>query len=152
MPNRRNFLTMAFGLPALGLFTSSAQAATAEVFNTDGVALHGYDVVGYFTDGKPVEGHSDYSVKWQGVMWRFASAENLETFETNPRAYAPRYGGYCAYAMSKGAIATTVPEAWSIHENRLYLNFSTGVRDIWRQDIPGNIVAADGHWPQILQA
>ena len=30
--------------------------------------------------------------------------------------YKPKYGGHCAYAMSrdKGYLATTVPDAWSI--------------------------------------
>lgn len=36
-------------------------------------------------------------------------------FEANPEAYAPQYGGYCAYAVSKGDTATTDPEAWTIY-------------------------------------
>ncbi len=151
MTSRRQFLALAAGLPAIGVLARPALAASPEIFNTDGIAVHGYDVVGYFTDGKAVDGNDAYMTKWRGAMWRFASAENLESFEMNPRAYAPAYGGYCAYAMAKGYVATSVPEAWTIYENRLYLNFSKGVRRRWRKDIPGYVAAADANWPAALQ-
>ena len=54
--------------------------------------------------------------------------------------------------MAEGAVATTVPSAWTIHEGKLYLNFSDAVRDYWRKDIPGNVAAADSHWPEALNA
>ena len=38
------------------------------------------------------------------------------------RKYAPQYGGYCAYAVSEGYTATTVPAAWTIVDDKLYLN------------------------------
>ncbi|MEZ5766784.1 MAG: hypothetical protein R3D80_03340 [Paracoccaceae bacterium] len=44
------------------------------------------------------------------------------------------------------------PSAWTIHEGKLYLNFSDAVRDYWRKDIPGNVAAADSHWPEALNA
>ena len=77
------------------------------------------------------------------------AVDGLAIRGTDPVA-APQYGGYCAYAASKGAIAMTVPEAWTIYDDKLYLNYSESVRDIWRRDIPGNILLADGNWPDIL--
>jgi YHS domain-containing protein len=59
-----------------------------------GVALDGYDVVAYFTDGKPTKGDSDFSTEWKGAEWRFANAAHLEAFKTDPEKYAPQYGGY----------------------------------------------------------
>ena len=128
-----------------------AQAAEDPVFKTFlGTAINGYDPVAYFTEGKPVEGSSDHAYDWNGAEWHFASAENLETFKADPEKYAPQYGGYCAYAVSKGATAPTDPEAWTIHEGRLYLNFSLEVRGIWKEDIPGNVAKADANWPGVL--
>ncbi|MFT4743428.1 MAG: hypothetical protein ACI91Z_001403, partial [Yoonia sp.] len=92
------------------------------------------------------------SLMWKGAQWRFSSAGNLDIFEANPMAYAPQYGGYCAFALSKGALATTDPDAWTIYDGKLYLNYSTNVRKIWSQDIPGNIALADANWPTILGA
>jgi len=127
-----------------------AFAASPEVFAIDGIAIRGADAVAFFTQGAPVIGSADHAVMWKGAEWRFETAENMAQFEANPEAYAPQYGGYCAFAMSKGAIATTVPEAWTVHDGKLYLNYSTNVRKIWSQDIPGNIALADGHWPGVL--
>lgn len=152
MNSRRAFLGFAIALPVFGSVLRPALASTAEVFNSSGIAIHGYDPVGYFTQNKPVDGNDAFRLRWMGVNWRFSNEENMTAFEANPWAYAPHFGGYCAYAMSKGAIANSVPEAWTIHEDRLYLNFSTGVRDIWRRDIPGYIAAAEKVWPGILNA
>jgi len=134
------------------LLARPAFAASAEIFNVDGIAIRGTDPVAYFDQMAPVVGSADHSLMWKGAEWRFSSAGNLETFEANPMAYAPQYGGYCAFALSKGALATTDPDAWTIYEGKLYLNYSTNVRKIWSQDIPGNIALADKNWPTILGA
>ena len=150
MLTRRRFLAAATALPAATLITSPAFAAKPSVFATDGIAINGFDPVAYFTMSKPVKGDPAISSDWEGASMLFASAENKATFDADPEAFAPRYGGYCAYAVSKGATAPTDPEAWTVHENRLYLNFSTDVRSIWQQDIPGNIEKADANWPGVL--
>jgi len=113
------------------------------------VAVNGYDVVGYFTESRHVQGNADFAIEWMGAIWQFASAGNRDLFASSPEAYAPQYGGHCAYAAAKGALASTVPEAWTIVEGRLFLNYSLGVRDLWRQDIAGNIIKADANWPAL---
>ena len=79
--------------------------------------------------------------------WRIDVAANSGA---DPEGYAPQSGGYCAFAMSRGYIATSVPEAWTIVDGRLYLNYSLQVREMWQRDIPGNIAQANQHWPGIL--
>jgi len=150
MLTRRFLLSAALAAPALSLISRPAFASSTEVFNVDGLAIRGTDPVAYFTQGTPVPGEEAFQLDWMAATWRFANMENMVAFEANPRDFAPQYGGYCAYAMSKGAVASSVPEAWTIYEDKLYLNFSTGVRDIWQQDIPGNIALADGFWPDAL--
>ena len=59
-----------------------------------GVAVKGYDVVAYFTLGKPVKGTKAFEVEWQDAKWRFSSAEHLNLFKSDPQKYAPQYGGY----------------------------------------------------------
>ncbi len=146
--SRRSVLVLA--MAAVSVSTLPAIAATPPVFATDGIAIHGTDPVAYFTESKAVDGSDAFTFDWMGATWRFASAENRDLFAANPTDYAPQFGGYCAYAASKGAIATSVPEAWTIYNGKLYLNFSLGVRTIWRKDIPGNIAKAEGFWPGIL--
>ncbi|MGD2001917.1 MAG: hypothetical protein PVJ96_04190 [Paracoccaceae bacterium] len=51
--------------------------------------------------------------------------------------------------MYKRYIAPTVPKAWMIYEDRLYLNFSLRARELWLQDVPGNIALRDANWPKL---
>jgi YHS domain-containing protein len=136
---------------ALLLVLPLAMAGEPAVFATDEGALRGYDPVAYFKVGVPTRGSDQFIAEWQGATFRFANAENLAAFKAEPATYLPQYGGYCAYALSKGAIAGTVPEAWSIVDGKLYLNYSTSVRQRWKQDIPGNIRAANANWPAVLE-
>jgi len=99
------------------------------------------DPVAYFVVGKPVKGTSSFTQQWKGVTWQFTNAENLATFTAEPAKYAPRYGGYCAYAVSQGSTASTVPEAWSIIDGRLYLNYSLGIKARFDTDTAGYIAA-----------
>lgn len=135
---------------ALLLVLPLAIAGKAPVFSTDEGAIRGYDPVAYFSLGKPTRGSDQYRAQWQGATYSFASVENLQRFEADPAAYAPQYGGYCAYAVAQGATASTVPEAWTIVDGKLYLNYSTGVQQRWKKDIPGHIRAANANWPGVL--
>ena len=87
---------------------------------------------------------------WMGATWCFVSAANKGTFVADPEAYAPQFGGYCAWAVSEGYTASTTPEAWSIVDGKLYLNYSRRIQRRWEKDIPGNISCATANWPKIL--
>ncbi|MEP3298496.1 MAG: YHS domain-containing (seleno)protein [Pseudoruegeria sp.] len=152
MISRRSVLGLFAALPLATLAARPVLAAKPDIFATNGVAINGYDPVAYFTKSKPVKGKSAHVVNHMGAKWHFASAENKKMFESNTGKYTPKYGGYCAYAVSKGGIATTSPDAWTVHKGRLYLNYNTTVRGIWSEDIPGNIVKADANWPSVLSA
>lgn len=148
--SRRTLLTAAIAAPVVAALPIRAAAATPAVYNNSGIAVDGSDVVAYFTQGAPVAGDAAITYDYLGVTWRFASSENRDLFAADPAAYAPQYGGYCAFAVSRNYTASTVPEAWSIVDGKLYLNFSTRIRRRWERDIPGNILAADANWPSVL--
>ena len=152
MLTRRTFLASAAAVPAVAFVAQSAAAAEPPVFATGGIAINGYDPVGYFTEGKAVKGSADFTSDWEGATLQFASAENKAMFDANPEKYAPKYGGYCAYAVSKGYVAKTDPDAWSIHEDRLYLNYSKSVRALWAARKRHHIESADANWPSVLSA
>lgn len=126
---------------------SSPSLADAVYKSFLGNAINGYDPVAYFKQGKPVEGSSDHQLTWNDATWKFASAENKADFEKDPEKYAPQFGGFCAWAVSQGYTASTVPEAWDIVDGKLYLNYSLGVQSQWRQNRATNITAAEGNWP-----
>ncbi len=150
MLTRRTLIGTTLSVPAAAILARPALAAKPPVFATGGVAINGYDPVAYFTEGMPLKGDAAYASDWGDALLQFASAENKAMYDADPEKFSPRYGGYCAYAVSKGATAPTDPQAWTVHDDRLYLNFSVDVRSIWQQDIPGNIALADANWPGVL--
>lgn len=124
---------------------------TAAWYQTDaGIAIGGFDPVGYFTEGSPVEGSAAHALDWGGTTWHFASAENRAAFAADPERYAPQYGGYCAWAVgARNSLAPTEPAQWQIVNDRLYLNFNASVQERWRADIPGFIEKANSNWPAL---
>jgi hypothetical protein len=147
MPTRRDLLALAAAAAAL---PQSARAAEPPVFQRRGRALGGTDPVAYFTRRAPVPGEDVHALDWMGARWVFANAANRDAFAADPDAHAPAFGGYCAFAASRGYLAPTIPEAWDIHDGRLYLNASLRARDLWRAELPGVIAAGEANWPAIL--
>ena len=133
------------------LFLSAAAVAQkAPVYSDSSGAIRGYDPVAYFTEGRPVKGSREFTHPWRGATWRFASAENRERFAAAPETYAPQYGGYCAYGVASGYAVKIEPDAWSVVDGKLYLNYDRGVQKTWQSDVPGYIRKADANWPRVL--
>jgi YHS domain-containing protein len=150
MLTRRNALGLLIAAPAvLTLYPGKAIAREPVVFQNP-VAINAIDPVSYFDQQKPIAGSVNHKVNWKGAEWRFTNAGNATKFAADPDAYAPVFGGYCAYAASRGYLAPTIPEAWSIYDGKLYLNASLRAQKLWRKDIPGNIAAGHRNWPGIL--
>ena len=116
----------------------------------DPVAIAGADPVAYFTDGAYVPGSAAHEATWKGATWRFASAAHRAAFLADPERYAPQYGGYCAFAVAGGHTARIDPEAWTVVDGRLYLNYSRAIRAKWAADREGMIARADANWPGLL--
>jgi hypothetical protein len=144
------FLAVAAVLALLAPATAMARSPEVYTGILSSTAVGGYDAVAYFTDGKPVEGRRDITFTWKGVTWRFATEKNRDTFKANPDAYAPQFGGYCAWAVSQGYTAKGDPKYWKIVGGKLYLNYDGRVQKTWEKDIPANIAKGDRNWPKVL--
>lgn len=137
---------LAFGLAAVGL-----RAEKPVNTGWGGVAIKGYDAVAYFTEAKPVEGSATFEFEWNGAKWRFVSAANRDLFSAAPEKYAPQFGGYCAWAVSRGYTAGVDPKAWNVVNEKLYLNYNLDVQKQWEADMSGNIAKGEVNWPEILK-
>lgn len=150
--HRRTFLTAAAVFGAAQLSVTPALASEDAIYQSFlGTAIDGTDPLSYFDEGRPIKGSKDFTHKWNGATWRFASAENRDRFVANPEKFAPQYGGYCAWAVANDYTASTDPDAWSIVDGKLYLNYSKSVQSKWEKDIPGHIAAGDKNWPSVLE-
>lgn len=136
----------------ISLLMSSALLAQSPALNISRgeLAVHGYDVVAYAMDGAAVRGRSEHEFRWSGAVWRFATAAHRDQFEKEPARYAPQFGGYCAWAVSRGYTADVDPQAWKIVDGKLYLNYSKRVQRMWEQDLRGNIARGMANWPSVL--
>ena len=142
----------AFGL-ALAFTAAPALAAPKpEIYTAkdSNLAAEGYDVVAYFTEGKPVKGSAEFSIEYKKATWLFTSKDHLDKFKEKPEAYAPQYGGYCAYGVSADHAVRGDPKQWKIVDGKLYLNYNAGVQKKWLKNIPGYNTKADANWPKVL--
>ncbi len=134
------------------LSTSALAGKLADPVNqtSKGIAVKGYDMVAYFVDSQPTKGDPAITYEWNGATWRFASTEHRDLFANEPEKYAPQYGGYCAYGVSQGATVSFDPNAWTIVDDKLYLNLSKRIQKKWEKDIPGYIDLANQKWPDLI--
>lgn len=118
------------------------------------VALEGYDAVSYFT-GEPQEGESKFTWTHKGLVYKFATQANLNTFKANPDKYEPAYGGWCAYAMGEtGEKVKVDPETFTILDGKIYLfyNFwgNNTLKD-WKQNEKKLKESGDRNWHKFVQ-
>lgn len=141
---------MAFTLTSCGLIPSQANSSINAI-NVDEtkLAIKGYDPVAYFTEAKPVPGNANYTAQYNGATYQFSSAKHQALFKGNPEKYAPQYGGYCAFGVSKEKKFDTDPTAWSIVDNKLYLNLNHKVQSRWVLNKEELISDADNIWVDI---
>ena len=144
------------GLAAFGATPSSHALAVDEInvapgMTTQGpsVAVHGFDPVAYFAQGRPLIGSAKHAVVHDGATYRFASASNMKTFQAGPDQYVPAFGGYCAYGVAVGAKFDGDPRYWKIVDGKLYLHHNEQIQETWLEDVPGNIQKAKKNWTQI---
>jgi hypothetical protein len=128
------------------VFTFSTSSADTLQYSTENGAIDGYDPVSYFTNNQAERGSADITTQWNNAVWHFTSDAHRELFIANPEKYAPQYGGFCALGMAHGGDVPTNPEAWTIHEGKLYLNMIEEVSTTWRYSPDKLIVRADLKW------
>ena len=131
-------------LTALIIVSNVASAITPVNQSKFGrLAIKGYDPVSYFTEAEATKGEKAFEYEHQGAVWRFSSQEHLDQFKANPEAYAPQFGGYCAWAVSQGYTANIDPRAWKIVDEKLYLNYNQSVQAKWEKDAEALIKKGD---------
>lgn len=136
----------------LSIFTVSAQDQTKNEYvniGKDDLAIKGYDPVSYFINEEPAKGKESITYAYNGVTYRFANQENLDTFKTTPSKYEPAYGGWCAYAMGKGYTADANPKTFKILDGKLLLFYNklfVNTLPKWNKDEDTLYPAAEKNW------
>jgi YHS domain-containing protein len=133
------------------MLSATTFAQTTKHINVKGkVAIQGYDPVAYFESNKAIEGNKEITADYNGATYQFSSENNKSLFLKNPTQYEPQFGGFCAYGVSEGHESPIQPEAFTIVDNKLYLNYNLKVRELWSKDQTTRIEKANGNWKKIV--
>ncbi|WP_245155607.1 YHS domain-containing (seleno)protein [Paracoccus ravus] len=109
-------------------------------------ALDGIDPVAYGQADAAVPGRSDIVTLWRGKVWHFSSERNRDTFEANPRSFAPGFGGLCVEALSEGRREPGNPRLFAIIGQRTYLVRSEAAQRRLLADPKGVLMRAKARW------
>ena len=151
------FLALAMlvvGLAGCGAMSAQNPSGTLRPVNatpdaSDGaVMLKGADLVAYFTQNQYVQGAPQFKSEYQGVTFRFASAEHKALFDKEPMKYQPQYGGFCADGLVYGIPWGGDADTWKMVDGKLYIFGGAGSRDAFLLDEPRNIQLADKYWKE----
>jgi len=110
------------------------------------VLLKGADVVAYFAEGKYRQGSAQFSSQYEGVTFRFASAEHKALFDREPAKYLPQYGGYCANGIAYGIPWGGDADTWKMVDGKLYIFGGQGSMDAFDLDEKANLALAEKYW------
>jgi YHS domain-containing protein len=116
-----------------------------------GVGLDGYDPMSYWNAGQPADGDEAQTVSHAGATYFFATAESKAAFTADPAKHAPRFGGYCAFALSQNRLQAADPTAWEIYDGKLLLFTNAVFKDQFAGDKAGFLAKAEANWPALVE-
>ncbi len=114
------------------LFFSTIVWAYAELPNNP--ANGGYSLISYFEKNKAEMGLAEYSVEYEGKLYWFSSADQVDTFNSNPTRYLPRFSGFCAYSLALGRKVAVDPTKFKIIADQLLLFHPEGLEEWTRSN------------------
>jgi hypothetical protein len=153
-PRRARLVAAGCIAGVLSAFTPAARAGLTQRIVVDwhsGLAIGGYDPVGYFTGGKPMAGSPDLELRYDGVVWRFCNVGNRAAFVGHPEIYMPQYGGYDPVSVAHGVAVAGDPDLWAIAGERLFLFYNGTQREKFLADSARFIALSKHMWPEVMQ-
>jgi YHS domain-containing protein len=121
--------------------------------SSDEIAFYGNDLITYY-DGKPVKGNPEYLIDYEGLKLQFVNKVNLEKFKKDPQKYLPAYGGWCAIALTSGALVQPDFNHFKVENGELMFfevkAFFNG-KTAWEKDPEINKIVADKKFNDIFK-
>ena len=119
-----------------GVSSGDARVGVTWNLGKNQLAIEGFDPITYFPEGgsAPKAGDAKIETVFEGARYRFASEAHRAWFLSEPARYRPKYGGWCAFAMSDGDDVEVDPKSFLIENGRLllfYKGFLADTRAKW---------------------
>lgn len=144
---------------ALSLVLATAAFAADEYNVSNGLTLtgkplglHGNDPVSMFRNNTPTQGDAAFTSSYDGVDYYFASADAQTLFDSDPAAYLPQFGGFCAFGVFVGKKLDGDVSFADIVEGKLYLFVNAAIFEKYLEDKDAVIAGAHAKWPEIENA
>jgi hypothetical protein len=135
----------------MGWGTARAASTERVVANHHtGLAIDGFDPVGYFLQSRPVPGKAGIETYQGGAIWRFSGERERDIFRSAPDIYGPQFGGYDPLDLAAGRIVAGQPLIWLVFGQRLYLFSRIENRDAFAAD-PSKLAGAVEQWPALSE-
>ncbi len=134
-----------------GLVERNAQSGKRLVnLDAAGVAAGGHDPVAYVSEGKAVKGSAAIEAVYNGAKYHFASKENKDAFEREPRRFEPAFGGYCAWAVTLEKVVPTDGTVFEVVDGHLLLQRTADARRKFDAAPAANLAHAQRNWPRLV--
>ena len=114
------------------------------------LGMHGFDPVSMFQGNKPALGDAAFTSEHDGVDYYFASADAQATFEADPAAHLPEFGGFCAFGVFAGKKLDGDIRYADIVDGKLYLFVNAAIFEKYLADKDAVIAGAYAKWPGIV--
>lgn len=129
-----------------GLLSANTSLATLQTADVQTIALGGYDPTQYFAGGLPKLGDTSISYVFEGQLYYFTSITNRDLFIADPMAYAPQYGGHCAFAVAEHKTMLADPNVFAIEDGKLFVFQNEEKLEMWKTNSRKFRLLADKRW------
>ncbi|MFN7504433.1 MAG: YHS domain-containing (seleno)protein, partial [Limnobacter sp.] len=93
-----------------------------------------------------VQGVAAHRSVYDGVSFRFASAEHKALFDAAPQSYLPQYGGYCANGIMFGIPWGGNASDFKVVNGKTYIFGGTVSQAAFELELDKNIALSDEYW------
>jgi YHS domain-containing protein len=147
------FIISLLGCTETGRRPRQTEGEPKSLVNIDnkGLALQGYDPIGFFRENRPVKGDPRFQSVYRSATYHFASAQNKSEFDAQPAKYEPQFGGYCGYGVSVNKLAPIDVKYFQVLDGKLILQHNQKAWDLWSKDVPGNLKKANENFPGLIE-
>ncbi|SHL81349.1 YHS domain-containing protein [Roseovarius marisflavi] len=142
---------------ALSLLLATAAFAADEynvanglTLNGNPLGMHGNDPVSMSQGANPAQGDAAFTSSHDGIDYYFTSAEAKAMFDTDPLAYLPQFGGFCAFGVYVGKKLDGDVRYADIVEGKLYLFVNAAILAKYLEDPEAVIAGANAKWQGIV--
>ena len=141
---------------ALALVVSTvtfAQDKKANNIDDSKIGLQGYSPVSYLDLGLAQRGVKQYKSMYNKIAYYFTSAEQKNTFDSNPEKYMPKFGGFCAFGIYAGAKFRVDPNKFVVSNDKYYLflnDVEVDAKQLWISEKEAKLLAtANKNWKSL---